>query len=208
MKRRLAVTFPARIQARLTDYYALDDAPRIDDFVRATDGVTREALSVCELPDGIELSLHLPRKAIEQEEGGSLDGLCQVVEGVSHFLFLAERARRELRTTQLELELQAEVDKYVMLAIHGSQGEPGLHPSWASRAAELRERLFGRIHYLHPKGTERGDRYRMANDLAARFVQRLEVTLAYRGRFDQLRQALRQFYVAGQREKIELALAA
>ena len=209
MRPRRLLTFPARIQARLTRYYALDDAPGIDDFVRATDGDPREALSVRQLPDGIELALHLPRRAIEQEEGGSLDGLCQVVEGVSHFLFLAERARRELPTTQLELELQAEVDKYVMLAIDGAEEEESRpHPSRPGRAAELRERLFDRIHYLHPKGTERGDRYRMANDLAARFVQRLEVTFASRGHFDQLRQALRRFYASGQREKIELAQAA
>ncbi len=32
---------------------------------------------------------------------------------------MVERARRELPATQLELELQAEVDKYVLLA-HGS----------------------------------------------------------------------------------------
>ncbi|MCH7929016.1 MAG: ATP-binding protein [Proteobacteria bacterium] len=35
------------------------------------------------------------------------------VEGVSHFVLVAERARRELPVTQLELELQAEIDKFL-----------------------------------------------------------------------------------------------
>ena len=57
-------------------------------------------------------------------------------------------------------------------------------------------------------GTEPGDRYRMANRLAARFAGRLEEVFARRGRFDQMRSLLCRFYGAGQAEKIELARAA
>ena len=43
--------------------------------------------------------------------------MCQLIEGVSHFVYVADRARRKLPATQLELELQAEIDKYVLLVL-------------------------------------------------------------------------------------------
>jgi hypothetical protein len=135
----------------------------------------------------------------------SLDELCQVVEGVSHFVFVVERARRELPATCLELELQAEIDKYVLLAHGGVPGGRGYEPD---RAAEIQKMLFERVRFAHPEGTETGDRYRIANSLAARFVRRLEERFARPRRFEAMRSFLRRFYAAGQAEKLELAQAA
>jgi hypothetical protein len=193
-------TLPARIQARLVSYYGIEDAPAVDDFVEPADDA-REAVLVREADGELHLSVRLPRALAEGGKPQSFDEVCQVVEGVSHFLYLAERARRELPTTQLELELQAEVDKYLVFA-HGPR------PFCPGRAARLRERLFGRVSYLHPEGTETGARYRFANDLAARFARWLEQRFARHGRFDQMRASLRRFYGAGQAEKIGLARAA
>jgi hypothetical protein len=58
------------------------------------------------------------------------------------------------------------------------------------------------VRYLHAAGTELGDRYRTANDLAARFMRRLmsfgtETTHS----------TLRRFYRAGQADKIRLVAA-
>ena len=109
--------------------------------------------------------------------------------------------------TLLELELQAEVDKYVLLA-HGPALGWGSRRFEPGRAARIRQTLFDRVRYLDPAGTETGDRYRLANDLAARFAGWLEARFARHGRFEQMRAALRRFYCAGQAEKIELARAA
>ncbi|APR80880.1 Hypothetical protein A7982_06227 [Minicystis rosea] len=201
--RRSAKTLPARIQARLAGYYGIEDAPAVDDFVEPADG-DRESLLVREQDGALELSLRLPRAAIEGARAPSFDEVCQVVEGVSHFLYLAERARRELPATHLELELQAEVDKYVLFA-HGANAPRPFHPA---RAARMRARLFERVAYLHPPHTETGARYRMANDLAARFAGRLELRFARHGHFGEMRAWLRRFYGAGQAEKIGLAQAA
>ncbi|WP_437323901.1 hypothetical protein [Sorangium sp. So ce381] len=220
-------TFPARIQQHLARTYALDDAPVVDDFIQLTDGSAREALLIRHAGgDGgdIEVALHLPRRAITRGREGTLDEICQIVEGVSHFLYVAERARRELPATQLELELQAEVDKYVLL-VHGDLADevepPGpplrrrheAAPSGAGRfeperAARIRAHLFERVTFMDPPGTETGDRYRIANDLAARFAGRLEAEFARHGRHAELLAALRRFYAAGQTEKIALARAA
>jgi hypothetical protein len=164
-------------------------------------------LVVRELAGVLEMALALPRAVLD---GGpvTLDVLCQAVEGVSHFLYLAERARRELPATQLELEIQAEIDKYLLLAIvpHAEREDPAIFEP--RRAAAMREHLFDRVVFVHEAGSEHGDRYRLANRLAARFARRLETTLALRGRFLDLQAILRRFYAVGQTEKIELALAA
>ncbi|WP_438023237.1 hypothetical protein [Sorangium sp. So ce233] len=217
-------TFTARIQEHLARTYALDDAPAVDDFIRPTDGGAREALLIRHADGDIEVALHLPRRAISRGGAGTFDEICQIVEGVSHFLYVAERARRELPATQLELELQAEVDKYVLL-VHGGLAEevelpgpplgrrgegapPGSRRFEPERAARIRAHLFERVTFMDPPGTETGDRYRIANDLAARFAGRLEAEFARRGRHAELLAALRRFYAAGQTEKIALARAA
>jgi len=192
-------SLPARIQAQLSRYYGIGEAPPVDDFIAPAEGEAREALLIRELPGHVEVRIHLPRGAA----GGrlSFDELCQIIEGVSHFLYLAERARRELPATQLELELQAEVDKYLLL----SHDRAGFDPA---RAARIRARLFDRVTYLHAPDTERGARYRMANDLAARFARRLDALFTRHGRVGPMRAMLRRFYGAGQTEKIGLAQAA
>jgi hypothetical protein len=191
---------PARIQERLCHHYGIEDAPGVDAFIEPVDDA-RETLLVRDADGELEVRVCLPRAVVEGARPMSFDELCQVIEGVSHFLYLAERARRELPATHLELELQAEVDKYVLL----SHGGAGFHPA---RAARVRAQLFERVSYLHAADTETGARYRMANDLAARFARRLEGIFARHRRFEPMWAALRRFYGAGQTEKIGLAQAA
>jgi hypothetical protein len=116
-------------------------------------------------------------------------------------VYVADRARRALPATQLELELQAEIDKYMLLVLSRESFDP-------ESARMLHEQLFERVRFAHPEGTELGDRYRFANDLAARFVRRLEVVYVEKGRRTELRAALARFYGMGQAEKIQYARAA
>jgi hypothetical protein len=97
----------------------------------------------------------------------------------------------------LELELQAEVDKFVFLAFDDEV--PSLH-----RAEGICHSLFRKVRYLHAAGTEAGERYRLANDLAARVSRRL---FGLRARAEARRWLIR-FYRSGQTEKIRLARAA
>lgn len=153
---------------------------------------------VREQDDAVELALLLPRRLLE-DGGGSPDPdtLLQAVEGVSHFVYVAERVRMELPTTLLELELQAEVDKFVLLAIAGDQLE-------SAARDRLCRRLFEQVQFLHAEGSEHGERYRLANALAFRYVRRLD----RRAPAPTLRAELCRFYRSGQTEKIRLARAA
>lgn len=182
-----------RLQRKIERYYGLERAPDVADFVEHGHAETREVLLVRETDDAIELKLVLPDV---EPAAGANDAFLQLLEGVSHFVFLAERARTGLPATQLELELQAEVDKFVLLAF-----APGARDAaWRRR---LHERLYTHVEYLHPATSEVGARYRLANDLAARYTSKLLAAGAVAAR-----PLLQRFYRAGQSDKIRLARAA
>jgi len=185
-----------RLQRRLERFYGLERAPNVGEFLRLGAAKTREQLLVQESHEGVFVAVVFPEDQIPNEPLEPRDDWAQLIEAVSHFLFLAERTRVELPTTQLELELQAEIDKFVLLAASGGVDAFGLQ--------QLHRWLYDDVRYLHPPESELGARYRLANYLAARFLHRL----MQRERPEQWRERLRAFYRAGQTEKINLALAA
>jgi hypothetical protein len=202
-------SLPAAIQERLTRFYALEHTPVVDPFVRIIeDDDARERLLVRTTEDGLELALELPAAAMEASEPYDLDRMCQIVEGVSHFVLIAERARRALPTTQLELELQAEIDKLVVLADLDPDADAIDPRAHLPRVRELQTRLFGAVRFLHPVGSVCGDRYRMANRLAAGYARSLESRFIRQRRLADLRAELRQFYRHGQAAKLSLVRAA
>ena len=104
-----------RIQSELERFYGLERAPNVTRFVRDGDQGSREVVLLRESADELEIALFLPPESKQIPTGGALsDVWLQVAEGVSHFLYLVERARVSLPVTKLELELQAEVDKFVL----------------------------------------------------------------------------------------------
>lgn len=190
------------LQRSFEAFYGLEPAPSVDGFVRLGEQGERETLLVRTSDDALEVQLRVPRAAADLELTGGPSGtgvgadvVAQVVEGVSHFVLLVERARVELPTTQLELELQAEVDKFVYFA-------------WpfelAPERLETHERLFSSVRYLHRSDCEIGARYRLANRLAARYTAALVRSVPCA----EAKRHLRRFFRAGQAEKIRMAEAA
>jgi hypothetical protein len=193
------IALASRIQRGLENLYRLERAADVDDFVTHAGEGEREGLFVRETTDGLELRLQLPKL----DEGGAdrgenLDPICQIIEGVSHFVYLADRASRDRVTTQLELELQAEVDKYVVLAA-------SLESFDESTSRRLRGRLYERVAFLHPPNTVEGERYRVANERARRFTGRLEREFVSRARYGELRDELRRFFHMSQGDKLRAA---
>lgn len=189
----------ATVQGALERVYHLDRVADVTDFVDDAAAGEREALLLREADDGaLEVRLRLP--ALEGDEA-DLDALCQVIEGVSHFVYVVERARVNREATQLELELQAEVDKWVVLA-------SALRAFDVARSAALRARLYEQVAFAHDEASELGERYRVANDAAHRFVRRLERDYVGHARYGEMRAELRRFFHVGQEEKLRLGRAA
>ncbi len=189
-----------RVQGGLERVYRLDRVADVSDFLDGVEAGGREALLVRDAGDGdLEMTLRLPQLPQLEAGGANLDGLCQIIEGVSHFVYVVERARTLRGTTQLELELQAEVDKWVVLGA-------SIRAFDARRSAALRTQLYERVAFEHDG--EVGERYRVANDVANRFVRRLEREYVERDRYRELRAELRRFFQVGQEDKLRLGRAA
>jgi hypothetical protein len=181
-----------RTQRNLELYYGLEPAPDVTLFAAEAEPGEREMVLVREQQGDIEIAVIVP--AQDDTDGG--DAWVQVLEGVSHFVHLVERVRTNLPTTQLELELQAEVDKFVLLSLERDEWE-------RPRLRRVQRRLYHGVRFLHDAGTEAGERYRLAHHLAARLSERLVAMSA-----GEVRAYLHRFYRVGQEGKISLAQAA
>jgi hypothetical protein len=196
------------VQRALERLYQLERAADVHAFMTEAEEDQREALLVHDHGDGtIEMALRVPRlpgqsgDTFDVGRGTGIDPLCQIIEGVSHFVYIADRARVDREATHLELEMQAEVDKYVVLA-------SAVRDLDVRASTTLRRRLFEDVSFSDAAGSETGERYRIANDLAHTFVRRLEQDFVAKKRYPEMRTALRHFYRLGQEDKLRLARAA
>jgi hypothetical protein len=195
----------SRVQCALERLYRLDRVVSVEGFVLWADSGEREALLLREGADGdLEVGVRLPALP-EPAANLELDTVCQISEGVSHFVYVVERARTGRAATHLELEVQAEVDKWVVLAA-------SIHSFDARRSATLRARLYEDFVFSHDEtsdaGRELAERYRVANDVAHRFVRRLERDYVGHARFGDLHTELWRFFHIGQEGKLRLGRAA
>jgi len=170
-----------RVQASIEAFYGLEHIANMADYIVPAE---REQLLVRHRGNEVELRLELPANDI-----------FQIIEGVSHFVYVATRAAQDRTTTALELEIQAEVDKYVVLA-----GD--LETLDVDRSARLRNRLYERVSFTNALHEER---YRIANDTALRFTRRLEKTHVAERRYSLLRNELNAFFACGQEDKLRRA---
>lgn len=204
----------SRIQRLLGELYDIDlehDVSRFvcgPELVEATVGPGMqergELLLVSHDEDGIHVALYVDPDVLATLDGSdgwgsaeAIQALSLATEGVSHFVYLTFRASNDEQVSQLELELQAEVDKYAAGVLAGN-GVGAIR----ERSRALRQRLFARVRFLDDGGTVEGERYRIAHRAAARYVAALEARYIDEGRLDALRVELRRFYRMGAREKL------
>jgi len=132
----------------------------------------------------------------------NLGTYCQVAEGISHFLYLIYTAGQGRRVSLLELETQAEIDKFASCLLH----------RWGSATAdwahELHRRLFDRVSYNPNLSGDEERRYAEANRLSRAYCLRLMPHVIGR-RMDRLLADLRYSYRLGAEAKLRhLARAA
>jgi hypothetical protein len=203
-------------QAELEAIYGVR-APRVEEFLvdraraDAVAGAQRrdEALLVRESDEGLELGLYLAQEvvlaALEADPHDRrprltarerLPRLAQAAEGVSHFVYLATRAAAGRPVSLLELEVQAEVDKWALLVLH--LWRRGLR----RLSAALRRRLFEKVRYLAHLRPDERERYELANRLAAGYARWLEARFVRSADADGLVRELRTSYRLGGGEKL------
>jgi hypothetical protein len=102
---------------------------------------------------------------------GNVADYWTALEGVSHFLYLAWNAGHDKPVSLLELEMQAEVDKYVASYWLMRRQFPDRFP------AELLRLLFERTRIDPRLAAGREDLYREASRYAEKFCRRLAESL-------------------------------
>ena len=125
-------------------------------------------------------------------DGADLDKMGPLIEGVSHFVYLTWRAEQDRPVTQLELELQGEVDKFVLFSREHSP----------EKSAQLFERLFHKVSWLQGLKPDEKFRYETAIQLASRYCHFLKSRFFLPSRPEALFPEIRSFYRMSQSEKI------
>lgn len=172
---------------------------------------TDEKLLIREAGDCLDVALYLEAEVLarlaaadprEQLSGRNLADFWTVIEGVSHFNYLAWNAARDRPVTLLELEMQGEVDKYVSTRLL-LESQPG-----AGLGAPLLDRLFDEPGFDPALGPEERGRYAAAAHLAGRYCAGLEHRYPVSRLVPAMLRELRDFYRLPQTAKVSRIRAA
>ena len=153
----------------------------------------------------LSLSLYLHTDVVERMleddplqhlHKGNLEEFCLALEGVSHFLYLIWNASFDRSVTLLEMELQAEIDKFVMLALCLEKQNKQIAPG------QLRQVLFETVSFHKELKESERQRYRDASFFAEKYCWQLESNFLNNQGRQQLLQELRQFYRLTQADKL------
>jgi hypothetical protein len=206
-----------RLQRGLEEMYRIETGTDVGDFVidgdaRDTFSPTRrprEQLLVSEAGGEMALALFIDPGALANLAANdpsrrlgdhNLGDFLLAIEGVSHFIYAVCCARAERPVSQLELELQAEVDKYVTCLLVTAP-EVGMSEA-------LRVRLFGDAHYDDDLDRDERERYTAANDNALRYTTYLEKEFVARRKITDMLAELRRFYRLGLAAKLSMIASA
>ena len=198
------------IQEQLEAIYGIRAEYRAKDFLIDSDaarklggtGRAREELLLSE--DGQEVALYiepslLARVSSTDPQGAmtaDMGDFCEVAEGVSHFLYVVHTVKQERTVSLLELEAQAEVDKFAVCTLLKWGLDVG---RWAGT---LVGRLFEQVQLRSNLSVAERWRYTEANRLAKSYCERL-LPMVRSGRMDRLLSELRHGYRLGAEAKLQ-----
>jgi len=126
----------------------------------------------------------------------NLSDFCILIEGVSHFVYYLWKAYQERSITQLELELQAEIDKFLMLLFYLRSDQYPAFPQ------QLFEALFDDFKLVDALSKESQDRYLTASSLASKYCHRLQMKCTKQEHLKTVIEEIRNFYNFSQEQKI------
>ena len=213
----------ASLQRQLEKIYEVDIPHRVDDFLITDPDILKalqgrddseqaeveERLLVAQDGDSVDIALYLDNEVVKRLaeddpnsrlHDGNLVDFCTAMEGVSHFLYLTWNAGHERGVSLMELEMQAEIDKYVSTAfLFGRQGS-GRVPS------SLYRWLFEKPVFDSSLDRASLERYRDANYYASRYCARLERRYLSRDGRAGMFNDLRRLYRLTHRAKISCAV--
>jgi len=205
------------LQRELQSIYEIDIQHAVHDFLITDRKVaqlldhdsasreTREKLLVSQDEGNLDLSLYLAADIVEhlqrddpvsQLHDGNIGDFCLALEGVSHFIYLIWNATYDRCVTLLEMELQAEIDKFVVLHSILKQQVSGI------AAGDLRRWLFDTVNFDTSLEVMELRRYRDANFFAEKYCRQLETRFIGDTNRCRMLNELRRFYRYTQADKL------
>ena len=206
------------LQQRLEFIYAIRTTYQVEAFVTTNRQLIQtlennpacrclpEKLLIQTSSDGLDVSLYLDKTLVDQlaqyevadqSITDDLEIFCTVVEGISHFVYLIWRVQQGYTVSLLELELQAEVDKYIMAAAFLAQHNRGRIPH------HLHAQLFDHCHFDPQLNPTELHRYQQANVFARHYCGELHNTLIAHGNSYAVTRDIRRFYRLWHTQKIQ-----
>lgn len=197
------------LQQRLQSIYEIEIGYNVEEFVFSDALLARqldsglkprhlpEKLLVRQHTDGLDISLFLHQDILQNLRRdnpdqalhhGNFADFCTVTEGISHFVCLIWNARHDRCVSLFELELQAEVDKYVMAAALLADQLDGTLPR------NLPHVLFNKPGFDDQLDRNEYQRYRLANAYARHYCHNLHRSLLELGDSVLITRELRRFY--------------
>jgi hypothetical protein len=207
MQALLARLYDAPVDENVEDFLYCDRGRVADMVGGAAASTSDEQVFMVQDEQGVRIGLFIDgdvlerlarRDPLQALDEHNLRDYCTALEGVSHFHYLVWSLTRGRNVSLLELELQAEVDKYASaLALLIEQGA-GRFPT------ALHARLFDSVSFLPQLDAVSRRRYQEANRHAARYCRSLDERFLRprRWRPEQWLAELRRFFRCGHQEKI------
>lgn len=180
---------------RLADFLSCQNSLRDND----------ERLLIVEHETGLDLSLYISfdvmkhledAHPLELLEEGKYSEFCLMLEGVSHFLYVIWNASHQKKVTLLEMELQAEIDKFIMMT--------SLLDDECCRDDIncLQKWLFEKNSFDAMLTESELERYKQANYYAGKYCMNLQQQYKLQGLNNGLLKELRRFYRLVQEDKM------
>ncbi|MBI4378211.1 MAG: hypothetical protein HY578_03835 [Nitrospinae bacterium] len=182
------------------------DAKNSREICKIQSQFSKGCLLIYQNGDDLELAIYLDRETVSNLKGGhlqkdfhrkNLSDFFLATEEISHFIYAVWSIRYRRQITILEMELQAEVDKYITAIFYSGSINDGKIPF-----RNIKRQLF-EDSVLHPcLQSEEIERYKDANRLAMNYCHHLESHYLKKNDIPSMIRDMRHFYRLGQNGKI------
>ncbi|MGH8596762.1 MAG: hypothetical protein ACREXT_08910 [Gammaproteobacteria bacterium] len=206
IQHELAAIYETQLPYDIYDFLITDVRLAAELTPTAASTNNRERLLIQPAIEDPRLSLYIDFEILERLQAddptislhsGNLTEYLIALEGVSHLHYVIWNTERENPVSLLELELQAEVDKYVACAkLFGEQREGNI-------PLRLHATLFERVMFDGSLAPEAQSRYQEANHFAAKYCADLRRRFPGHHGQPSFLTELRMFYRLTQNQKIQ-----
>lgn len=203
-QQQLQTIYEIEVEHSVNDFL-ITDKVLADHLSSESSNNNHERLLISEYEYGLDLSLYISEEVYQHIENshpinlvkqGKHSEFCLMLEGVSHFLYVVWNANHHKQVTLLEMELQAEIDKFILMQTLID------HEQESDSINDLRNWLFENNSYNSELSSNELERYEQANYYAAKYCMALQQNYKLSGLNPELLNDLRRLYRMSQQEKM------